>query len=105
MYAQAGLSLCWSDLPHCWKSHVTVHIVFSLQYSKNWIILANSDTHVVHKVFVNSNLKLCLLMLSANKTENSFGPDQACQHDRPDLDPNCLTPQRTFIKMLILKKK
>ena len=21
-YAQAGLSLCWSHIPHCWKSHV-----------------------------------------------------------------------------------
>ena len=23
---QAGLRLCWSHLPHCWKSHVSVHI-------------------------------------------------------------------------------
>ena len=21
-YAQVGLSLCWSHIPHCWKSHV-----------------------------------------------------------------------------------
>ena len=26
MYAQAGLSLCWSLIPHCWKSHVTAQI-------------------------------------------------------------------------------
>ena len=25
-YAQAGLSLCWSYMPHCWKSHVVAHI-------------------------------------------------------------------------------
>ena len=25
-YAQAGLSLCWSLIQHCWKSHVTAHI-------------------------------------------------------------------------------
>ena len=25
-YVQAGLSLCWSHIPHCWKSHVTAHI-------------------------------------------------------------------------------
>ena len=25
-YAQAGLSLCWLHIPHCWKSHVTAHI-------------------------------------------------------------------------------
>ena len=25
-YAQAGLSLCWSHIPHCWKSHVAAHL-------------------------------------------------------------------------------
>ena len=25
-YAQADLRLCWSHIPHCWKSHVTAHI-------------------------------------------------------------------------------
>ena len=25
-YAYADLSLCWSHIPHCWKSHVVVHI-------------------------------------------------------------------------------
>ena len=28
--AQAGLNLCWSHIPHCWKSHVTAH--FSIVY-------------------------------------------------------------------------
>ena len=26
MYAQAGLSLCWSHIPHCWKSHVAAQL-------------------------------------------------------------------------------
>ena len=26
-YEQAGLSLCWSHNPHCWKSHVAVHFI------------------------------------------------------------------------------
>ena len=26
-YAQAGLSLCWSHIPHCWKSNPMTHIV------------------------------------------------------------------------------
>ena len=26
VYVQAGLSLCWSHIPHCWKSHVGAHI-------------------------------------------------------------------------------
>ena len=25
-YAQAGLKLCWSHIPHCWKSHVTAQL-------------------------------------------------------------------------------
>ena len=25
-YAQAGLSLCWSHIPHCWKSHATAQL-------------------------------------------------------------------------------
>ena len=32
-YAQAGLSLCRSHIPHCWKSHVMAH------YLKEWICL------------------------------------------------------------------
>ena len=26
VYVQAGLSLCWSHIPHCWKSHVTAQL-------------------------------------------------------------------------------
>ena len=26
MYAQADLRLCWSHIPHCWKSHVGLKI-------------------------------------------------------------------------------
>ena len=29
-YAQAGLRLCRSHIPHCWKSHVAAHLVFIL---------------------------------------------------------------------------
>ena len=32
-YAQADLSLCWSHIPHCWKSHVVAH------YSNDFVIL------------------------------------------------------------------
>ena len=28
-YAQADLRLCWSLIPHCWKSHALAHFVFS----------------------------------------------------------------------------
>ena len=29
-YAQAGLSLCWSHIPHCWKSYVASHYQHNL---------------------------------------------------------------------------
>ena len=29
-YAQAGLSLCWCNIPHHWKSHVRVQIQFEM---------------------------------------------------------------------------
>ena len=27
---QAGLSLCWSHIPHCWNTHVAAHICMFL---------------------------------------------------------------------------
>ena len=33
-YAQADLRLCWSHIPHCWKSHVTAHI--EVTYKTGW---------------------------------------------------------------------
>ena len=29
-YVQADLRLCWSHIPHCWKSHVAAHLSFWL---------------------------------------------------------------------------
>ena len=26
-YAQTDLRLCWSHIPHCWKSHVEAHLI------------------------------------------------------------------------------
>ena len=35
-YAQAGLSLCLSHIPHCWKSHAVAHIwTFLLLFRKH----------------------------------------------------------------------
>ena len=28
-YAQAGLSLCWSHIQHCWKSHALAHFILA----------------------------------------------------------------------------
>ena len=37
-YAQAGLSLCWSHKPHCWKSHVTAQITSKCRQTDRWQI-------------------------------------------------------------------
>ena len=37
-YAQAGLSHCWSHIPHCWKSHVKAH--WQLKQSNQLCILS-----------------------------------------------------------------
>ena len=39
-YAQAGLSLCWSHIPYCWKSHVTDH------YYKSTMSLLDADKKI-----------------------------------------------------------
>ena len=28
-YPQAGLSLCWLHIPHCWKSHDAAHLAYA----------------------------------------------------------------------------
>ena len=32
-YAQADMRLCWSHIPHCWKSHVAAHMLHIFMYS------------------------------------------------------------------------
>ena len=37
-YAQADLSLCWSHIPYCLKSHVAAHYIWSMKYSRlDWL--------------------------------------------------------------------
>ena len=85
-HAQAGLSLCWWHIPHCWKSYAAAQIVF-LAYA--WS----------HSFFVSCNF-CCLLITFAN----SLYPDQDCR----DLDGIYLTlwlcSCKNFFKRLILKE-
>ena len=37
-YAQAGLSLCWPHIPHCWKSHVAAYIYSYISFM--WAVKA-----------------------------------------------------------------
>ena len=40
---QAGLSLCWSHIPHCWKSHVTAQLYYFCESNVKSNILDASD--------------------------------------------------------------
>ena len=46
---QAGLSLCWSHIPHCGKSHATAHIMLCICAS-----IRDFDTYCM---FINSLIK------------------------------------------------
>ena len=55
--AQAGRSLCWSNIPHCWKSHVAAQYFYqSFYFLQNIfpVIFANEVTRtfkVVAKMY------------------------------------------------------
>ena len=53
-YAQAGLSLCWSHIPHCWKSHVAAQLSVSLLYSG--IAKGFKDKAVTVKMKIRKNM-------------------------------------------------
>ena len=44
-YAQAGLSLCWSHIPNCWKSHALAQIL-SLRRNSNIRSLSITDAFI-----------------------------------------------------------
>ena len=45
MYAQAGLSLCLSHIPHCWKSNAVAHIQTSLMLLREMLRQAITDLY------------------------------------------------------------
>ena len=42
----AGLSRCWSHIPHCWKSHVAAHVFVEMLSAKSWLMNSNHDAKV-----------------------------------------------------------
>ena len=64
-HAQAGLSLCLSPIPHCWKSHVAAQIIFVKHYNPNHMYIR----YLFH-VYLN-RLEFHFLQLHINKT-NKF---------------------------------
>ena len=67
-YAQAGLSLCWSHIPHCWKSQVTAHMqkrIWVLIWTRNMGLFypSNKDFLIkcVHNVSGKAIFLICLV--------------------------------------------
>ena len=71
MYAQAGLSLCWPHIPHCWKSRVAAHFLLS----------ADFFSRLTTSKYFGSNIV---------RVSNSLSPDHARHCVRLDLGLNCL---------------
>ena len=56
---QADLRLCWSHIPHCWKSHVAAHI---------YIETKSMDLSNLSK-FINFNISLRIVFILANSAD------------------------------------
>ena len=57
-YAHADLRLCWSHIPHCWKSHVAAQLYFRQYY----VFLLDVPVHRSSVKSVNENecfAKIC----------------------------------------------
>ena len=77
-YAQADLRLCWSHIPHCWKSHVTAQLLFLVSFLvSNWQSSSlRKRTHLeVIKLFPCStqlSMKFQLLIKTKKLNNNDF---------------------------------
>ena len=45
LYAQADLRLCWSHIPHCWKSNVDAHMCIALESAASLFIKSTEDSY------------------------------------------------------------
>ena len=53
--AQADLSLCWSHIPHCWKSHLLAQIVLKVEEPRSiWIANGCESLRLRNNMFVGS---------------------------------------------------
>ena len=44
-YALADLSLCWSHIPHCWKSHVVAQLCVLQQFFQDYVLIQNCKSN------------------------------------------------------------
>ena len=83
-YERANLRLCWSHIPHSWKSHVTAHMYFQVNH-----ITLSRATFQGHNEILNllPLLKVLLNLLYASvdfwrlliTLSNGPGPTKSCK--------------------------
>ena len=79
-YAQAGLSLCWSHTPRCWKSHARAQscsfqlLQFKTLFQRYWTTLVELMTIMIADHHVNCDTVL-------TQSVNKLGPLWAHQQD------------------------
>ena len=62
-YAQADLRLCWSHIPHCWRSYVAAHIKSDANEQSSKIVITNEYTCLQY--FLNE--PYCFILLKTLK--------------------------------------
>ena len=58
---QADLRLYWSHIPHCWKSHVTAHLLLLfIVHLKNFVCSNEGENQSGNQTFQPEFLDLCI---------------------------------------------
>ena len=55
-YAQAGLRLCWSHIPHCWKYHAAAHIILCRKRITNMLIKTARRSLISMRIDISDNI-------------------------------------------------
>ena len=74
-YAQSDLWLCWSHIPHCWKSHARAYLVIKV-LSKSLILIIGVLYHVHEEIKVDSNANVNITAIEVCKWEPAHVPSE-----------------------------
>ena len=65
-YAQADLRLCWSHIPHCWKSHALAQIIQSLHAGKSCMLfLLSADLSFSKSTILKNSFRNTISVLNS----------------------------------------
>ena len=69
--AQAGLSICWSHIPHCWKSHVAAHMY--LKYFRHLPLIQFLRNHNILRFWCQQIFPACNSTVVTENTKRKDG--------------------------------